>query len=69
MVSRKMEVKTNIAIYLIHLPPRSWTFFFPQITSYDGILRYTVSHEMDPGGKLTSETDVQLRVGCVFYNN
>ena len=49
---------------LVHGPS-----FFPQITSYDGILRYTVSHEMDPGGKLTSETDVQLRVGCVFYNN
>lgn len=61
-----MEVKTNNAIYL---RPRSWTFLILQITSYDGILRYTVSHEMDPGGKLTSETDVQLRVGCVFYNN
>lgn len=47
--------------YLVHGPS-----YFLQIASYDGILRYTVSHEMDPGGEMTSETDVQLRVGCVI---
>ncbi|XP_078373536.1 basement membrane-specific heparan sulfate proteoglycan core protein-like [Oculina patagonica] len=31
------------------------------MTSYDGILRYTVSHEMKPDGELTTDTDVQLR--------
>jgi len=34
-----------------------------QITSYDGIMRYKVSHEMKPGGELTTDTDVELRVG------
>ena len=34
-----------------------------QIASYDGVLRYTVSHEMKPGGELTTDTDVELRVG------
>ena len=33
------------------------------MTSYDGILRYTVSHEIKPGGELTTDTDVELRVG------
>ncbi|XP_068699347.1 basement membrane-specific heparan sulfate proteoglycan core protein-like isoform X3 [Montipora foliosa] len=30
------------------------------ITSYDGIMRYKVSHEMSPGGELTTDTDVQI---------
>lgn len=41
------------------------SFTFLQMTSYDGILRYTVSHEMKPDGELTTDTDVQLRVGRV----
>lgn len=28
-------------------------------------MRYTVSHEMNPGGELTSETDVQITVGAL----
>lgn len=33
-----------------------------QVRSYDGILRYTVSYEMKPGGELTTDTDVELTV-------
>ena len=39
-----------------------------QISSYGGILRYTVSHEAQPGGELTSETDVQLKVWSPFVS-
>lgn len=35
---------------------------FHQITSYDGIMRYRVSHEMDPDGALIVGTDVQITV-------
>ncbi|XP_074625452.1 basement membrane-specific heparan sulfate proteoglycan core protein-like isoform X6 [Acropora palmata] len=34
--------------------------FLTWITSYDGIMRYRVSHEMDPDGALIVGTDVQI---------
>ena len=40
--------------------------FLAQITSYDGIMRYKVSHEMSPGGELTTDTDVQITVSSLF---
>ncbi|PFX26969.1 basement membrane-specific heparan sulfate proteoglycan core protein-like isoform X2 [Stylophora pistillata] len=64
----KIEDDPGHYVYKFDKPPAKTYYWFlgeefrgDMITSYDGILRYTVSHEMQPGGELTSEIDVQLK--------